>query len=328
MVREENNLKQYLLGTLGEKEQLVIEQKIMLDDDEFEQLLMAEDELTDAYTRQTLSAAERLQFEQHFLSVPEHWQKLHFAQALQRQLDGAAETIEPSQLDWLQRLGNFFKASYPVRGYALSGACMLLALGGLWLGYQFVRLQNEVTQMRVQLSAPQSAESELREQLAVSRASSAQLEQALQNSQTQTAQLEKALAQAGQTPTPQPSTPSSISSVVAFALAPGALTRGAAASNTNNQVAIPAGVRAVKLQLELEKDQYPSYRAVLHTQGGTTVKSWDAVPPQQTPDGKRLQLQIPVTLLPAGSYYFKLEGVTAEGRTESADQFHFRVIRK
>ena len=58
------------------------------------------------------------------------------------------------------------------------------------------------------------------------------------------------------------------------------------------------------------------------------VKGWDAAPPEQTPDGKRLQLQIPVVSLPAGSYYFKLEGTTAEGRAEKADQFHFRVTRK
>ena len=326
MARDEKHLKQYLLGTLGEKEQLVIEQKTMLDDDEFEQLLIAEDELIDAYARQTLSAAERKQFEQHFLSAPEHRQKLHFAQALHRQLDRAAAPIEPSRRGWLPWLGDFLKASYPVRGYALGVAGALLALGGLWLGYKLVHLQNEVTQMRAQSSAPQSSEQELRQQLAASRASHAQLEQALQNSQTQAAQLEKLLAQAQ--PAPSRSNIPSATSIAAFVLTPGALSRAVGAASAINQVALPAGARVAKLQLELEKDQYPSYRAVLHTQGGTMVKSWDAAPPRQTPDGKQLQLQVPTTLLPAGTYYFRLEGITAEGRAETADQFHFHVTRK
>ncbi len=326
MYRDENNLKRYLLGTLAEKEQLLIEQKIMLDDEVFEQLLIAEDELTDAYVRQTLSSAERLQFERHFLSAPEHRQKLHFAQALQRQLDSTAESVESSQPGWLQSVSDFFRASYPVRGYALGAACTLIAVGGGGLGYKLVSLQSEVTQMRAALSAPQSSEQELRQQLTAARASTAQLEQALESSRAQTTQLEKAIAQAVQSV--QPVTSPAASAVVAFVLTPGALTRGAGASNSNNQLIIPLGARTAKLQLELERDQYPSYRAVLHAQGGTTLKSWDATSPQQTAEGKRLQLSVPVALLPAGSYYFQLVGFTADGHTEKADQFHFRVTQK
>ncbi len=326
MIKVENNVKQYLLGTLGEKEQLALEQRLLLDDGEFEQLLIAEDELTDAYTRNELSSFERERFEQHFLSAPEHQQKLRFAQAFQRHLGRAAEQGEPSPRGWLVWLGGFLNTGYPVRGYALSAACVLIALGGLWLGFKAARLQNEVTQMRAQSSAPRPTEQELRQRLAELRASSAQLEQALQDKQTQATQLEKALAQAQQA-APH-STQLTTSSVVAFVLTPGALTRDAGAPGARNQITIPAGAHTAKLQLELEQDQYPSYRAVLHTQGGAILKRWNEAQPQQTRDGQRLLLQVPITLLPAGSYYFQLEGLTAEGRAERADQFHFHVARK
>jgi len=332
MVRDENILRQYLLGVLGEQEQLALEQKLLLDEDEFEQLLIAEDELTDAYARNALAPPERERFEQHFLSTLERQQKLRFAQAFHRHIDrateqaGLTEQAAPSQSGWLLWFNNFLRASHPVRGYALTAACALIVLGGPWLAFKVIRLQNEVTQMRAQSSAPQPTEQELRQRLAESRASNAQLGRALQNSQAQVAQLERSLAQAPQT-TQRPAPPAN-ASVIAFVLTPGALARDASAPNAINQVTIPAGARTAQLQLELEKDQYPNYRALLYTQGGAVLRRWEEVQPQQTQDGKRLLLPLPTTLLPTGSYYFRLEGITADGRADKADQFHFHVTRK
>lgn len=325
MTRDKNSLRQYLLGTLDEKEQLALEQRLLLDDEEFEQLLIAEDELTDAYARAALSPPDQERFEQHFLATPERQQKLRFAQAWRRYLDHTAEQAAQSKSGWLTQLGDFLRASHPVRGYALTAACALLALGGAGLAFQVIRLQNEVTQRRAPASAPQLTEQELGQRLAELRANSAQLERALKDSQAQVVQLEKSLAQAQPT-APRPAAPAT-SAVAAFVLTPGALTRDTGAAAIN-QVAIPARARAAQFRLELEQDQYPSYRAVLYTQGGDVLKRWDQAPPQQTQDGKSLLLQVPTTSLPAGSYYFRLEGVTAAGRTDKADQFHFRVTRK
>ncbi len=332
MVSNENSLKQYLLGALGEAEQLALEEKLLLDDEEFEQLLIAEDELTDSYVRNALPPEERTRFEQHFLCTSERQQKLRFALIFHRHLDRAAsssrlpERVVPSKNSWLSRLSGFLRTPHPVRGYALIATCVLLALGGSWLMFKMIRLQNEVVQLRAQSTLPQTAEQELRQHLAETNARREQLERALQASQAQIAQLETTRPQAPQE-TPRPA---SSSSIAAFVLTPGALVRSSPdpTAAAINQVTIPAAANTVKLQLELEKDQYPLYRATLQTQGGTVLKHWGELQPQAARDGKTLLLQFPAALLPGGSYSLRLEGVTAEGRAEKADQFHFRVARK
>lgn len=332
MISNENALKQYLLGALGEAEQLALEERLLLNDEEFEQLLIAEDELTDTYVRNALPPEERKRFEQHFLCTAERQQKLRFALILHRHLDRAAATsrlpeqVPPPKNGWLSRLGNFLRTPHPVRGYALTAACGLFALGGSWLAFRVIRLQNEVVQLRAQSAVPQTTEEELRQRLAESNARREDLERALQASQAQVAQLETTHSQ---TPRETPR-PTSSSSIATFVLTPGALVRDIPdpTAAAINQVAIPATAQTVNLQLELEKDQYAAYRATLQTQGGTALKRWDELPPQEAKDGKTLVLQLPAASLPPGSYSLRLEGITAEGRAEKADQFHFRVTRK
>ena len=80
----EKNLKSYLLGTSSEPERTAIDRGLLTNDEEFEQVLRAEDDLIEAYLRQELSALEQTQFEQCFLADPERQQKLRLALALRR----------------------------------------------------------------------------------------------------------------------------------------------------------------------------------------------------------------------------------------------------
>ncbi len=78
------NLKSYLLGTLSEPERTAIDRGLLTNEDEFEQVLLAEDDLIEEYLRDKLSASERRHFEQCFLADPERQQKLQLARALHR----------------------------------------------------------------------------------------------------------------------------------------------------------------------------------------------------------------------------------------------------
>ena len=79
-------IRQYLLGQLGEEGQQDIEQRLLREDDLFQELEIAEEELIDEYVDQALSTAERKQFESYFRSTSERESKLEFATALHRYL--------------------------------------------------------------------------------------------------------------------------------------------------------------------------------------------------------------------------------------------------
>src|ERR1051325_3474947 len=89
-------IKQYLLGELSDDAQRQqVEQRLLTDDDFFQELEISEDELIDQYLAGTLTPAERRNFESHFLAAPERRRKLGFARALSKYVGAAAvETLQ------------------------------------------------------------------------------------------------------------------------------------------------------------------------------------------------------------------------------------------
>jgi hypothetical protein len=89
MTEEENRnekllLRRYLLGGLAAEEQLALEQQLMTDQDLFDRLLRAEEELIDEYARGQIPNEEKQAFESSFLGNSQRLQDLQFARALRR----------------------------------------------------------------------------------------------------------------------------------------------------------------------------------------------------------------------------------------------------
>jgi CHAT domain-containing protein/tetratricopeptide (TPR) repeat protein len=90
-------IRRYLLGQLGDSAREEIEQQIIVDEDLFEELLVAEDELIDEYLSDRLNAGERTAFEQHFLATPERHDKLKFGRAFNRYLSSSSAIVPGHQ---------------------------------------------------------------------------------------------------------------------------------------------------------------------------------------------------------------------------------------
>ena len=85
---ETAEIREYLLGNIQvEDEKRKIEERLMLDDDYFEKVLMQEEELIQDYVDGHLSADERQRFEKHFLISEERRRKIQFARALRRYIN-------------------------------------------------------------------------------------------------------------------------------------------------------------------------------------------------------------------------------------------------
>ncbi len=91
----EHNLKQYLLGLLPEPAQTELELHLLADDDAYQQFLLAEDDLIEAYLHHELSVPERERFARIFLAHPARQQKFNFMRALMAQANAAPPPETP-----------------------------------------------------------------------------------------------------------------------------------------------------------------------------------------------------------------------------------------
>lgn len=77
-------ISRYLLGRLQENELEQLEERMMVDSELFERVLLAEDEMIEAYVNGELAKSEVSDFKASFLSTPEGRQQVAYAEALRR----------------------------------------------------------------------------------------------------------------------------------------------------------------------------------------------------------------------------------------------------
>ena len=134
-----NSIRQYLLGQLTEGEQRDVEERLLTDDDLYEELEIAEDELVDEYIAEELTPAERERFEQYFLSAPEREQQLRFARTLHRFAskktvgdDAKERSVLPAGLTWLERTRLAWTSQSQLFRIAAVAAVVVIIVGALW----------------------------------------------------------------------------------------------------------------------------------------------------------------------------------------------------
>src|SRR5437879_6594009 len=105
----------YLLGELPEAEQIKLEEEFFADEEKYQLLQAAQNDLLDAYARGRLTPAERERFERSFLASPWQRERVDLANALTSYVD-RAQLEKPRALSqavaqqpsWWQALKDFF----------------------------------------------------------------------------------------------------------------------------------------------------------------------------------------------------------------------------
>ena len=140
-------IRDYLLGHLSEEEQERIEERLMVEDDFFEELEISKGELIEEYHAGELSQDDHQWFERHYLATPEGKRHSTFALALGSiKRPNPLPAPKPTLLD---RLRSLFKTpqTWPI---ATSAALVLMAGVALLISsmrspaYQSVELANNV----------------------------------------------------------------------------------------------------------------------------------------------------------------------------------------
>jgi phosphoribosyl-dephospho-CoA transferase len=308
-VKNESTLKRYLLGQLDQEEQERLEREIMTDNDTFEQLSAAEDELVEEYLEDSLSARDREKFERHFLSTPERRQELTLAKALRRYV---AEKKNASKVPFWESLLAPLRIQPALLKQALSAVLALAIIGGAWSARQAWRLHTELVQTLAQQTKFQDQAQDLQRQLAEQRTRNVQLAEELQHQEEQRSKMERGLK------TPQQP------SLVAFALVPG----GVRDTGSLKRLGVPSSASLIKLELDLPSPGYPSYRVILQDADGEEITTQSRLEASKLGGRHVVVVTLPASLIPPDDYILKLSGRSTAGDFEDLGTYYFRVIKQ
>jgi hypothetical protein len=318
-VEADARLTRYLLGAVSETERENIEAEYLVDECMFEQMLIAEDELVDAYARGELSDQERTQFEKNFLTSARGRERVHFSQALAGAISDARPVpviVKPSPAP------SFFAALWAsltpkVRVAGVTFAVLLVAAFS-WLLVERMRMRTELQELRAEHVRLTEQSKELQRIADAERARSAEL----------AVQIEGKESQRG----PEPGTPEQAprrppEDIIAFNISPGSV-RG---SGGGTRLAVPRSAKFIRLTLNFERpSSHQEYRAAIETPDGNSVWRNDSVGFRQNVTAlDRVSLpSIPVSALPPGNYILLLSGKQADGNFEPVANYSFTITRK
>ena len=323
-------LTEYLLGGLPEPDREEVDDLAVTDDELALRLQVIENDLVDAYVRGELTGAQLEQFQAHYLASPRRREKVALARGLQKSLDPLALAVEqtrpprvigePAQKQRVPKgiLRRYLLAPPAAWQWGLAAALLILIAAGVWLAAENRRLRNQIDQTQAQRQELRQREQELQAQIAEQRASVSEKEKELASLRGEIARLEAQAIDAGQPPS---QAPAAAPNIVAFALAP--QMRGGGQMAT---FALPADADYVKIQAELEPNDFALYRAELKAQPNRE-SVWRGSKLRARADGKTIAITLRSALLKAQSYSLEIYGVSPTGASELISSYPFRVVK-
>jgi hypothetical protein len=288
----------YILGQVSPEERAGFEERYQADEDLFEELVAAENDLIDAYARGELSGTDRLRFESRFLATPELRERVKFAKSL------AGHISETAPAEAAPGWWKFITPGRPVTRFAFSAVVLGLLLWGVWMTTSNVRLRHELEHMAAERDKLGQQQKDFQSQLTEL---NAQLKR-LQDSPSA-----QEIARLAETSRP----------MISLALSPGLVRT----DQGPNILPISPGVSTALLLLKTRDGLYSSYSVSLETPEGRQVFKRDGL--QSWPAGEMtmVSVSLPSTALQRGDYVLRLTG-HAGGKSEEIDVYSFRVVAK
>jgi hypothetical protein len=316
MSYNDQQLIRYLLGVLPEEEAQRLDELSVADDEIALRLRAVEDDLVDSYARGELSGETLEQFKSFYLSSAHRREKLAFAETLQaRELKTAGAAARSAQAVAAQRSAETREASQrrsPLRilsvprlslqwGFAGAAAAMALVAGFLLL--EVGQLKQQVTGARSETAALDQREQALEKQLNEQSTAAAQTQSELERLRNESSRFDTIKS-------------------IAVLLMP--QTRG---TSQPVSIAVPTGIDALPMRLELESDEFPEYQVTLK-QPGSDRALWHSAKLKAGAEGKNraLSLSIPVKVLKQETYVLEASGIRAKGTPELLSSYVFRVV--
>ncbi len=322
--KDERMLVNYVLGDLSEEERDTVEERFFGDELFYQNLLLVEDDLIYDYFRGALGTNDRRRFEARMKASPGWRSKVKAVTALMEAIDATPEaepvfTKPPSERNsfWTALVLPVLRS--PSFGLAAAAGLLISIAGAAYFVNQSRALRNEVAALKEERQQQTRESSASTEQLQGRIAELEDRETALGRELEREKQLRSESAE--QIPTPRSGRDSAIAT---FMLLPG-LVRD---RDEPERLAIPAGIRRVRLTLDLEgDDRYRTFRAELRSAGGTLLSSQPALS-TPIPGGRGVRLVLPASILSDGEYEITLLGSKGKEQFEIVRYYYFMVARR
>jgi hypothetical protein len=311
-------LTRYLLGALSEEEAERLDERSIADDEFVLRLDAVESDLVDAFVRGDLSGESLERFKSVYLSTSKKVEKVAFAKALlgieekaatpaaERSVTKAAPGAQPERKAVEGHSAkHWFSSSRLVLQWAFATVALLAVFSSGYLYVENARLRKQQSAVYKQQLASEQQAQELEKQLDEQRAANAG--------------VLKELERLHETISASPSL-----HTIAVLLVPP--TRGVGQIPT---VSVPPGTDRVTLRLQLEADDFPTYRASLKNPVTNQI-DWRGTRLKVRTEGARRELAITfaVSLLKQQNYVLELSGVPAQGSEELLSSYAFKVVVK
>jgi hypothetical protein len=317
VIIQDKKLTHYLLGDLSEAERVALEDLYLGDQDFFDRLLAVEEDLIDDYAQGRLSKRESRLFEENFLTSPERRDRVRAARALSRFVD--AERVARVKSSLPERMLSYLRlGSTPLR-FAVSAAMLVLFVGvaGMWI--ELNRMRSELAQVQSGQVAQLQREDGLSHELDEQRRASKQLDEQLRSERSERGQLQQEVAKLSEPHTEV------FSDVLGFGVVE--RPRGGPPDESRKKIVVPRKAELVRLQLDLQKDEYPGYLVVLKNE--TEQEMWRAaVSSVRTAKGSAVVIRVPARVLKGGPYSLLLSGSTEAKTVETISEYPILVIKK
>jgi uncharacterized coiled-coil protein SlyX len=318
-----NSIRRYLLGDLSEQERADIEERLMSDDNLYQELLFAEDDLIDEYLFDKLPEEDRPKFKQRFLHVPELRQNVAFTAALRKharkqppqvvaavQQESVPAPRPVSIFDWFK--GLFMQ---PAFGGALATVLIAAVALNVWLVNRNSRLTNRIAQLEAQQTSPQ-------QQLDAALKRNEELSQTVAQQQQLLEEESRKVQALEQRNIPSPPTDKPAAGIFAVALTSG-LVREADPRDRTTKISVPRDKQTVRFKLDVAPGDYRSYSAILET--GDGKRKWSRQGLQFT-KGNFVPFDVPVTVVTPDDYCVVLSGAKSSKAQDEIGRYCFRVV--
>ena len=301
-------LEDYLLGLLPEAEAEQLDELSITDEEFAWQLRAAEDDLVDAYVRNSLPATTRARFEEYYLASPRHRERVTFA----RTWPGRPTARSIARPPWptshtsptpapAHETERPVAQSQTAWWLMAAAAAVVVAFGAMLMRTGLLRPSAGTPAPTVAATAP---------------AREANAPPVTPAPPVTTPMLSAAPAAADRTPA------APIVTTEAVALSPD--TRAAGSIIT---VTVPAGADRIAFDLRLETNDFPRYQATLKDPGTDRAvwqSGWTTASVKR--DSPVVPIAVPARTLKPQHYTFELTGRTDANRTDLVASYVFEVI--
>lgn len=286
-------IQRYLLGQVSAEEREELENHYFGDDDLFEEMVAAENDMIDAYVSGKLGAGERKQFENYFLSTPERQERVEFAESLMQH--GSPRGATEAKRGWLDLRG------FSGMRLALATVLLIVVAGASWLAIVNRKLIH-------QLEAARDAQADAQRQA--------------QELSRQVVDLQK---QAGQNPEIA-ELPAPGSAILSVTLASD-LVRDV--HRQQSTLHLSPDISEVRFLLNAGHDNSSAYTAVLEAVEGSRIWRTSGLAGRLTRGGGKVVIvQVPPNVLKRDDYVLRLFASTSAGRPTEVGTYSFRIIKQ